>query len=89
MGKDDVEDWVLASTVAPEVEDLEDAENNEWNKNRILADWSESIPIIRTNLSSSSTKTRGEFLEGVVIPLAKDESEFSTSVAPAITRLTL
>ena len=88
MGKADVEDWVLASTVAPETEDLEDTESNEWDKNRILAGWSESIPIIRTNLSSSSTKARGEFLEGVVIPLAKDESEFS-SVAPAITRLTL
>ena len=88
MGKADVEDWVLASTVAPETEDLEDTKSNEWDKNRILADWSENIPIIRTNLSSSSTKTRGEFLEGVVIPLAKDESEFS-SVAPTITRLTL
>jgi hypothetical protein len=89
MGKADVEEWMVASTVEPEVEDLEDAQNKQWDKNRILADWSEGVSIIRTNISSSGTKTRGEFLEGIVIPLAKDESEFSAFVLSAITRLKL
>jgi hypothetical protein len=75
MGKADVEDWVLASTVAPE--DSGDTENDGWNKTRILSDWTEGIQIIRTSLSSSSTKTRAELLEGLIIPLVKDESESS------------
>lgn len=75
MGKADVEEWVLASTVTPE--DAGDAETDGWDKNRFLADWSEGVQIIRTNLSSSSTKTRAEFLEGLVIPLVKGESEFT------------
>ena len=74
MGKATVEEWVLASTVAPG--DSDDTETNVWNKNRVLADWSEGVQIIRTNLSSSSTKNRAELLEGLVIPLVKDESEF-------------
>ena len=75
MGKADVEDWVLASTVVPG--DSDDTETCAWDKNRVLADWAEGIQIIRANLSSSSTKNRVEFLEGLVIPLVKDESEFS------------
>ena len=75
MGKADVEDWVLASTVVSG--DSDDTETGAWDKNRVLADWAEGVQIIRTNLSSSSTKNRAEFLEGLVIPLVKDESEFS------------
>jgi hypothetical protein len=75
MGTADVEEWVLASTVAPGGSD--DTEAGGWNKNRVLADWSDGIQIIRANLSSSSTKNRADFLEGLVIPLAKDESESS------------
>jgi len=75
MGKATVEEWVLASTVAPG--DSDGTETDVWDKNRVLADWSEGVRIIRTNLSSSSTKSRAEFIEGLVIPLVKDESEFS------------
>lgn len=74
MANHDVEEWVFTSTVVPEDED--DTENDVWNKNRILANWAEGIQIIQTNLSSSSTKTRAEFLEELVIPLVRDESEF-------------
>lgn len=73
MGKDDVEEWVFASTVGPD--DSDDTETNGWDKSRVLADWSNGVQIIRTNLSSSSTKTRAEFLERLVVPLVKDESE--------------
>jgi len=76
MGEATVEEWVLASTVTPG--DSDGTETDVWNKNRVLADWPEGVRIIRTNLSSSSTKNRAEFLEGLVIPLVKDESEFST-----------
>lgn len=69
-----VEEWVLSSTVVPG--DEGDTRNHVWDKNRILAEWEEGIQIIQTNLSSSSTKTRVEFLEAVVVPLVKDESEF-------------
>jgi hypothetical protein len=82
MGKADVEEWVLASTDAPE--DSDDTENGEQDRDRILADWPEGIQIIRVNLSSSSTKTRTEFLEGTVIPLVKGDSKFSTFPLPAI-----
>lgn len=75
MGKATVEEWVLASTVAPR--DSDGTETGVWDKNRVLADWSEGVRIIRTNLSSSSTKSRADFIEGLVIPLVKDESEFS------------
>lgn len=74
MGNADVEEWVLASTVNPR--DSDDTQNGGWDRDRILSDWSEGIQIIRKNLSSSSTKTRVEFLGGLVIPLVKDESEF-------------
>ena len=74
MGKADVEEWVLASTAPPN--DSDDTGTRGWDKNRVLAEWSEGIQIIRTNLSSSSTKNRAEFLKGLVIPLVKDESEF-------------
>lgn len=74
MGNSDVEEWVLASTVAPADED--GTENNVWDKNRILAEWTEGIQIIQANLSSSSTKSRVEFLEKLVIPSVKEESEF-------------
>lgn len=77
MGKADVEEWVLASTVAPEESDDTENDGPGWDKDRILADWQEGVQIIRTNLSSSSTKARTEFLETVVIPLVKDESKFS------------
>ena len=73
MGKADVEQWVFASTIAPEGSD--DTETNGWDKNRVLADWANGIQITQTNLSSSSTKTRADFLEGLVVPLVKDESE--------------
>jgi len=75
MGKADVEQWVFASTIAPEGSD--NTETGEWDKNRVLADWANGIQIIQTNLSSSSTKTRADFLEGLVVPLVKDESESS------------
>ena len=80
MGKADVEEWVLASTVAPGDSDY--TESDVWNKDRVLADWSNGVQIIRTNLSSSSTKVRMEFLEGLVIPLVKGESEFPAPEAP-------
>lgn len=76
MGKADVEDWVLASTAPPG--DSDDTGTDGWDKDRILADWTEGIQIIRRNLSSSSTKNRVEFLKGLVIPIVKDESEFRT-----------
>jgi hypothetical protein len=79
MGTADVEEWVLASTVVPGDSDNTGTEG--WNKNRVLADWSEGVQIIRTNLSSSSTKNRAEFLQGLVIPLVKDESESSVPEA--------
>jgi len=75
MSTSDVEEWVFASTVAPG--DSDDVATDGWDKDRILKDWPEGIQIIRTNLSSSSTKNRAEFLEGLVIPLVKDESESS------------
>lgn len=75
MGKATVEEWALASTAAPG--DSDGTETGVWDRNRVLADWSEGVRIIRTNLSSSSTKNRVEFLEGLVIPLVKDESESS------------
>lgn len=74
MGNSDVEDWVLASTIIPG--DENGAENNAWDKSRILAEWADGIQIIQTNLSLSSTKARVQFLEELVVPLAKDESEF-------------
>ena len=67
---------MFASTVAPG--DSDDPEICGWDKNRVLADWANGVQIIRTNLSSSSTKTRADFLEGLVVPLVKDESEFFT-----------
>ena len=87
MGQADVEEWVIASTVTNE--DLDDTENGGWSTGRILAGWSEGLSIIRANLSSSSTKTRVEFLEGLVILLVKDESEFRASWFTAITILKL
>ena len=75
MGKADVEEWALASTVVPA--DSDDTETDVWDKDRALADWLDGVQIIRRNLSSSSTKTRAEFIERLVIPLVKDESEFS------------
>lgn len=74
MANHDVEEWVLASTVTPGDED--DTKTDSWDKNRILARWAEGIQIIQTNLSSSSTKTRTEFLKKLVVPFVKDESEF-------------
>ena len=74
MGNSGVEEWVLASNVAPADED--GTENNVWDKNRILTEWTEGIQIIQTNLSSSSTKARVEFLEKLVIPLVKGGGEF-------------
>ena len=79
MGKADVEEWVFTSTVTPG--DSDDIEANEWDKDRVLADWSEGVQIIQTNLSSSSTKSRVELLQGLVIPLMKDGSESPTSEA--------
>lgn len=79
MGKADVEEWVFASTAAPEASG--DNDTGVWDKDRVLADWTEGVQIIRRNLSSSSTKNRVEFLEGLVIPLVKDESKFSVSEA--------
>lgn len=73
MTNANVEEWVLASTVTPG--DEEDTGNRVWDKNRILAEWTEGIQIIQTNLSSSSTKARAEFLQELVIPFVKDESE--------------
>jgi len=87
MGKADVEEWVFASNGTPG--DSDDTETGEWNKNRVLADWSEGVQIIRTNLSSSSTKSRVEFVKGLVIPLVKDESEFPTLMFTAIATLRL
>lgn len=75
MGKDDVEEWVFTSTVT--TGDSDDTETGGWDKDRVLADWSEGVQIIRKNISSSSTKNRTEFLQGVVIPIVKDESKFS------------
>ena len=77
MGKADVEEWVFSSTIAPEGSD--NTETDGWDKNRVLADWTNGVQIIQTNLSSSSTKTRSDFLEGLVVPLVKDESESSGS----------
>jgi len=85
MGKADVEQWVFASTIAPEGSD--NAGTDEWDKNRVLADWTNGVQIVQTNLSSSSTKTRTDFLEGLVVPLVKDESESSGPKLTAITRL--
>ena len=87
MGQADVEEWVLASTVTNEEPD--DVENDEWGTDRILADWSEGLSTIRTNLSTSSTKRRVEFLEGLVIPLVKGESEFRAAWFAAIAILKL
>ena len=75
MGKADVEQWVFASTVTSG--DSGDAETDGWDKNRVLGDWSNGVQIIRTNISSSSTKNRVEFLQGLVMPIVKDESESS------------
>ena len=79
MGKADVEQWVFASTVAPEGSD--NTETGEWDKSRVLADWTNGIQIVQKNLSSSSTKTRTDFLGGLVVSLVKDESESSGSEA--------
>ena len=79
MGKADVEQWVFASTVTSG--DSDDTETNGWDKNRVLADWANGVQIVRTNISSSSTKNRVEFIEGLVIPLVKDESESSAHEA--------
>ena len=76
MGKDDVEQWVFASTVTPG--DSDGTETGGWDKSRVLADWSNGVQIIRTNLSSSSTKNRTEFIDGIVIPLIEDNSESAT-----------
>ena len=85
MGKADVEQWVFASTIAPE--GSENTETGEWDKNRVLADWTNGVQIIQMNLSSSSTKTRTDFLEGLVVPLVKDESESPGPKLAATTRL--
>jgi len=85
MGTSDVEEWVFASTVAPG--DSDDAETGGWDKDRVLTDWAEGLQIIRMNLSSSSTKNRVEFLEGLVMPLVKGESESPLPKLAAITRL--
>ena len=86
MGNSDVEEWVISSTVTPG--DENGTENHVWDKDRILADWAEGIQIIQTNLSSSSTKARVEFIEGLVIPFVKDKSEFLPPPPSSFTAIT-
>lgn len=74
MGKRDIESWI-ASTDGQANDDLDlNSMAEGWES--ALEDWAGFIKIARAELLSSSTKSRIEFIESQLMPIAKHASEF-------------
>ncbi|KAF7798833.1 hypothetical protein EIP86_010059 [Pleurotus ostreatoroseus] len=72
MPKSGIESWVASTS---SVSDDRDNELNPsgWRRELVLSDWDQAMKIAQRKLYTSSTKSRIQFLQEELLPLAKSD----------------
>ena len=74
MGKSDIQSWLASTSNTTGDEDTTngDARNDgQWRREYVLTDWSKALEVARSQLLTSSTKLRTQFLKEELLVLAK------------------
>ncbi|PCH35750.1 ARM repeat-containing protein [Wolfiporia cocos MD-104 SS10] len=68
MGKSEIESWIASTST---VSDEFDESQSDWHREDVLLDWPKAWQVARTQLLSSSTKKRVQFLREELLFVAK------------------
>lgn len=74
MGKSDIQSWLASTSNTTGDEDTTngDASNDgQWRREYVLTNWSKALEVARSQLLTSSTKIRTQFLKEELLVLAK------------------
>ena len=69
MSKSEIQSWLSSATVVDDIEPHTDRPS--WRRDRVLNDWQKSMEFAHDALMSKTTKSRVQFLQTEILPLAK------------------
>ncbi|KAJ3552008.1 hypothetical protein NM688_g4384 [Phlebia brevispora] len=70
MAKSEIDSWIASTSSISDDHDNESS-SPEWRRDMVLANWNDAIRIAQNRLYTSSTKSRIQFLQEELLPLAK------------------